>query len=70
MTCLTAGMVNLAEQMSFYVHFCVFFRVLGRILRFKNPVKYNYRSQINQYYSFARREFVIYFSVLCFTLGT
>ena len=46
--------VNAQVRCPFRAYLCVFFRVFARILRFKNPVKYIFRSQIN-YNAEARR---------------
>jgi hypothetical protein len=45
---LNAGMVNSESPCLPRAHFCVFLRVSGRFLRFKNPVKYICGFQINQ----------------------
>ena len=42
-----ARTVNAAARNFYPPHFCVFFRDLGRILRFKIPVKYNANCNIN-----------------------
>ena len=45
---LNAGVVNARAPCLSRAAFCVFFRVLGRFLRFRNPVKYVHRSQLNR----------------------
>jgi hypothetical protein len=44
---VNAGVVNARPPCLARAEFCVFFRVLGRFLRFKKPVKYICSSQIN-----------------------
>ena len=39
--------VNAQVRCLFRAYLCAFFRVFARIPRFKNPVKYIYRSRIN-----------------------
>jgi hypothetical protein len=44
---VNAGMVNASASCLLSAHFGEFFWVSGRILRFKNPVKYSQRFDIN-----------------------
>jgi hypothetical protein len=41
------GMVNARSSCAIHAHFCVIFLVSGRFPRFKNPVKYSQRIDIN-----------------------
>ena len=44
---LNAVLVNAGSTCPFRAVFCVFFRVLGRFLHFKKPVKYDSNCRIN-----------------------